>query len=58
MVTKKIIGKSIMIIDAKNKHNMALQGKVIDLTKKTIQIETKNGIKTLFHDQITFTIGE
>ena len=50
----EIIGKNIEIIESKNKSNNGLKGKIIDETKNTIKIKTKQGEKTLIKKNITF----
>ncbi|MBN2111529.1 ribonuclease P protein subunit [Candidatus Woesearchaeota archaeon] len=52
----EIIGKNIKIIGSKNKPNTGIEGKVIDETKNTLKIKTKNGTKTVIKQNITFTI--
>lgn len=53
----ELIGKSIKIIESKNKSNTGLRGKIIDETKNTLQIKTKQGSKkTLIKQNIIFTI--
>ncbi len=53
----ELIGKTIKIIDPKNKANIGLQGKIIDETKNTLQIKTREGKKkVLIKRNISFTI--
>lgn len=53
----ELIGKTIKIIDSKNKANIGLQGKIIDETKNTLQIKTREGKKkVLIKRNIAFTI--
>ena len=47
-----LIGKDIEIISSKNKSLFGLKGRVIDETKNTIRIETRNKIKTIIKTQV------
>lgn len=42
-----MIGSTIEIIESKNKTLIGLKGKVIDQTKNTIKLQTKEGIKKI-----------
>ena len=53
----ELIGKSIEIIDSKNKANIGLKGIIIDETRNTLQIKTKEGKKKmLIKEDITFVM--
>jgi len=52
----EFIGRTIKITDSKNKTNEGIEGKIIDETKNTITIQTKNGRKKLIKTNITFTM--
>jgi len=47
-----IIGSKIKISKSKNKTIEGLEGKVIDQTKNTITLETKQGIKKIVLSQV------
>ena len=42
-----MIGSKIKIIESKNKTLIGLKGKIIDQTKNTIKLETKEGTKKI-----------
>ena len=46
-VRSLMIGSTIEIIESKNKTLIGLKGKVIDQTKNTIKLQTKEGIKKI-----------
>ena len=52
----ELIGKEIKIINSKNKTYLGLEGRIVDETRNTIQIETKTGIKTVLKSAIDFEI--
>ncbi|MFH1396526.1 MAG: ribonuclease P protein subunit [archaeon] len=54
----ELIGKEIKIINSKNKTYLGLEGKIVDETRNTIQIETKTGIKTVLKSAIDFEIKD
>ncbi|PIN86496.1 ribonuclease P protein component 1 [Candidatus Woesearchaeota archaeon CG10_big_fil_rev_8_21_14_0_10_44_13] len=49
---KELIGKEIRIVEAKNKTNEGIEGKIIDETKNMITISTKKGSKKLIKEEI------
>ena len=54
----ELIGRNIEILDAKNKANTGLKGKIIDETRNTIKIKTKKGgKKMLIKKNITFKMN-
>ena len=55
MNNEEFIGSKIKIIDSKNKSNIGITGKVINETKNTLVIKTKENKKTLMKNNITFT---
>lgn len=56
-VRTELIGCSIQILDAKNKSLIGIQGKIVDETKNTFTIETKDhSRKKLIKNQITMKI--
>ncbi|MBW2963771.1 ribonuclease P protein subunit [Candidatus Woesearchaeota archaeon] len=54
---EEIIGKTIKVVESKNKSNVGMEGKVIDETKKTIVVKTKKGQKKLLKGNITIMIN-
>ncbi len=54
---EEIIGKTIKVVESKNKSNVGMEGKVIDETKKTILVKTKKGQKKLLKSNITIMIN-
>jgi ribonuclease P protein subunit POP4 len=54
IVRGEMIGRNIVVIDAKNKSLIGIKGNVIDETKNTFVVETSYGKKTLLKQQITF----
>lgn len=57
MYAQEIIGKTIKIINSKNKSDVGITGKIIDETKKTIVVKTKKGEKRLLKNNITIMIN-
>jgi ribonuclease P protein subunit POP4 len=57
MYAQEIIGKTIKIINSKNKSDVDITGKIIDETKKTIVVKTKKGEKRLLKNNITIMIN-
>ncbi len=54
---QEIIGKTIKVVESKNKSNIGMEGKIIDETKKTIVVKTKKGEKKLLKNNITIMIN-
>jgi len=54
----ELIGATVKIIEATNKHDIGINGKVIDETQNTITILAKNGRKRLFKHNIVLGLGE
>jgi len=54
---EEIIGKTIKVVESKNKSNVGMEGKIIDETKKTIVVKTKKGQKKLLKSNITIMIN-
>jgi len=54
----ELIGQEIEIIEAKNKSNLHLEGKIVDETKYTIKIDHKGKIKTLLKKNISFKLKQ
>ena len=52
----ELIGQEIMVINSTNPAQVGISGKIVDETKSTIKIESKEGIKTLLKSTITFKI--
>lgn len=56
VLKRELIGAEIEVLDAKNKANAGIQGSIIDETKNTLLVETKNGIKRLLKGNITIML--
>lgn len=54
----EIIGKTIKVVESKNKSDVGLEGRVIDETQKTIVVKTKKGEKRLFKNNIILIINK
>lgn len=55
LVMHELIGLSVKIIRSTNPVNTGIEGRVIDETRNTIIIETKNGKKSFVKEQCTFS---
>ena len=55
--TQELIGVRTRIISSQNKSAIGAEGKIIDETRNTITIETKNGRKKFIKKQHTFEIN-
>lgn len=58
MMRSEFIGSEIEVIDSKNKSLIGLKGKVINETKNTLTIKTKDSRKKIIKEQITIKINE
>ena len=54
---EEIIGKTIRVVESKNKSDVGIEGKIIDETKKTVVVKTEKGKKRLFKNNITLMIN-
>lgn len=52
----ELIGLEAEVTDAKNRSLIGLKGLIVDETKSTISIETKDGIKRVIKSQVMLTI--
>lgn len=52
----ELIGLEAEVTDAKNKSLIGLKGLIVDETKNTISIETKEGIKNVIKAQVMLTV--
>lgn len=52
----ELIGLEAEVIDAKNRSNIGIKGKIIDETKNTVIIQEKETKKQLMKSQITLKI--
>ena len=52
----ELIGQEIMVINSTNPAQVGISGKIVDEKKSNIKIESKEGIKTLLKNTITFKI--
>jgi len=50
----ELIGTEVEVIDAKNRYNIGIKGKVIDETKNTLVIETAKGRKRIIKQNAVF----
>ncbi len=53
-IQSELIGKDIVIKASKNKLLRDMTGTIIDETKETLSVKTKNGVKKLIKNQIVF----
>ncbi len=53
-----LIGLKIKVIDAVNKSQVSIEGKIIDETRNTIKVQTKSGIKQIMKNNITLMIND
>ncbi|NQU79833.1 ribonuclease P protein subunit [Candidatus Woesearchaeota archaeon] len=51
------MGEMLRVTESQNPSLVGIEGKVIDETRHTIEIETKKGIKTIIKDQVTVNIN-
>lgn len=56
MITKEIIGKPVKVVESSNSSNKGISGRIVDETKNTITIMTKQGTKKMIKRQNTFEI--
>lgn len=56
LLKTELIGKKAVIVDAKNRANIGIKGKIVDETKNTFTLETEKGKKTLIKQNITIEI--
>ena len=52
----ELIGKEAAIVDAKNRANIGIKGKIIDETKSTFTIRTSEGQKKVIKENITIEV--
>ena len=52
----ELIGEEIIVTEAKNPNDLGTEGKVVDETKATIQVEKNGRVVTLLKNTITFKI--
>jgi len=59
IIKGELIGKEVTIKDSENKANVGIAGKIIDETKYTLTVRTKDGNKkVLLKKQNTLTFGQ
>mgnify|MGYP005629402655 FL=1 len=56
IITKEFIGSQLKVVDSRNKANIGIEGKVVDETKYTFRIKTRNGEKMLMKKNIVAEI--
>ena len=54
ILKQEFIGTQIKVVRSNNKSLVGLEGKIIDETKNTFRIQTRNGVKMLLKSQISF----
>ena len=52
----ELIGEEIEVVEATNKSNLGIKGKIVDETKETIIIEDESKSKTLLKKNIIFKL--
>ena len=52
----ELIGEEITVVGSTNPAQVGISGKIVDETKSTIKIQSKEGTKTLLKNTITFKI--
>jgi RNase P/RNase MRP subunit p29 len=52
-----LIGETLEVVESKNRTLVGIRGQAIDETRNTITIRTKDGIKRVIKDQVTFKVG-
>ncbi len=55
---EEYIGENVEITESKNRSLKGLKGKIIDETKNTFKIKTKDKVKMVLKNISTFRIGE
>ncbi|HLC47128.1 MAG TPA: ribonuclease P protein subunit [Candidatus Nanoarchaeia archaeon] len=58
MIAKNIIGAQVHVSEAKNKTNIGIEGTIIDETRQTLKIMTKEGTKTIIKKNVTLEFPE
>ena len=56
ILKEEIIGHTMQVVEADNEALIGLEGEIVDETKNTFKIQTKDGKKTVLKSQIKFTI--
>tara|TARA_Y100000310_G_scaffold278642_1_gene297201 strand:+ start:20707 stop:20946 length:240 start_codon:yes stop_codon:yes gene_type:complete len=54
----ELIGEKVTVVKAANPSNIGLQGKIINETKATIEIEVHGKIKTIFKKDVVLKIKD
>ncbi len=52
-----LIGSKMEVVDAKNKNLLGINGRIIDETKNTITVETRDGVRKLIKCEVIFKLG-
>ena len=52
IVKHELIGLTVKVVEAKNIALVGIKGKVVDETRNTLVIETKDGEKTVLKEQV------
>jgi len=56
IIKHELIGLKAKVVEAKNKANIGIEGKIIDETKSMIIIESKGGKKKMLKNNITIDV--
>jgi len=56
IVRHELIGLPVRVVEAKNKKNIGIRGKVVNETSKTLVIETEKGEKRIFKSHVVLHI--
>lgn len=56
IVKDELIGLNMKVVQARNKTQEGIQGKIVDETKHSLIVATASGIKRLLKSQIQFAI--
>jgi len=56
IIRRELIGLNIKVVNAKNKANIGIEGKIVDETKNTIMVKLNKKKKRLLKKQITIEI--
>lgn len=48
----ELIGEKVVVVKAKNKNLDGMEGEIVDETRSTVLIKTKNGVKTVLKGSV------
>lgn len=49
----ELIGRTVKVVESKNRHNIGIAGRVVDETRNTLVVKTAAGNKRLLKEQVT-----